>query len=332
VTKAQETGVPSLPEAVAGESSPWVSWITSPEGGAVSTQSVLDWLERLDAELPQHAAACQDDELRLAALWRHMVPKLTEFLPDEVGHVVSAQLEAAARRGAADALVEMVRVERHRLAAADHALAEPEAAVDSETLRRLLDGIATDRASTGRAAIAEALETLCSIALELELTERRLGSGSPPSETLADLRDHVTKAAATLRGLPNNVQVRTQSDEQLSVAVRRCLSRYSGALEAALEWEDSEAPVGAESAAALLWVLQELLHHLHGGMAGWVQVTVTSAPELTMALATPSTSLATSGREPDWMLRCRLRLQLAGGEIREVPADNGSRVLVTLPQ
>jgi hypothetical protein len=331
VTNPRETSATNLPEAAANESSPWLSWIASPEGGALSTQSVLDWLERLHAELPQHAAACQDDELRLAALWRHMVPKLTEFLPDEVGHVVSAQLEAAARRGAADALVEMVRVERNRLAAADHAVAEPEQAVDSDTLRRLLDGIATDRASTGRAAIAEALETLCSIALELELTERRIGSGSAPSETLADLRDHVTRAAATLRSLPHNVQVRTQADEQLSVAVRRCLSRYAGTLDAGLEWEDSDAPVGAESTAALLWTLQELLHHLHGAMGGWVQVTVTTTAGVTMTLTTPSTSFAMSGREPDWMLRCRLRLQLADGHIREVAVAEGSSVEVTLP-
>jgi hypothetical protein len=331
VTKAQETSAPSLPEAAANESSPWVTWIAAPDGGPASAQGVLEWLERLHAELPQHAAACQDDELRLAALWRHMVPKLTEFLPDEVGHVVSAQLEAAARRGAADALVEMVRVERDRLTLADHAGPESAPAVDSETLRRLLDGIATDRASTGRAAIAEALETLCSIALELELTERRLGSGSAPSETLADLRDHVTLAAATLRSLPNNVQVRTQADEQLSVAVHRCLSRYSGTLDAELDWQDEGAQVSAESAAALLWALQEVLHHLHGGMAGWVRVTVSTAPGVTMTLTTPSTSIASSGREPDWMLRCRLRLQLAGGHIRDIPVDEGSSVEVTLP-
>ena len=78
----------------------------------------------------------------------------------------------------------MVRAERNRLTNSEPANADSEAAVDSHTLRRLLDGIAVDRASTGRAAISEALETLCSIALELELTERRIGSGSAPGELL----------------------------------------------------------------------------------------------------------------------------------------------------
>jgi hypothetical protein len=331
MSSAHQTGGPSSPEAAATEASPWLSWISSPDGGTATAQNVLEWLERLEAELPQHAAACQEDELRLAALWQHMVPKLTDFLPEEVGHVVSAQLEAAARRGAADALVNMVRVERNRLTNSEQLTAESETAVDSHTLRRLLDGIAVDRASTGRAAIAEALETLCSIALELELTERRLGSGSAPSETLADLRDHVTTAATTLRTLPNNVQVRTQADEPLSVAIGRCLSRYSGSLDAGLDWDDRYAEISLESSAALVWVLQELLHHLHGAFAGWVHVTVTTESGVTMTVATQSRTLAVAGHEPDWMLRCRLRLQLAGGTIQEVPDDEGSAVEVTLP-
>ena len=158
MSSAHEAGVPSSLDAAAPEMAPWLSWISSPDGGTATAQNVLEWLERLEAELPQHAAACQEDELRLAALWQHMVPKLTDFLPEEVGHVVSAQLEAAARRGAADALVNMVRVERNRLTNSEPLTAESEAAVDSLTLRRLLDGIAVDRASTGRAAISEALE------------------------------------------------------------------------------------------------------------------------------------------------------------------------------
>ena len=331
MSSAHETGVPSTPEAAALETSPWLSWISSPDGGTATAQNVLEWLERLEAELPQHAAACQEDELRLAALWQHMVPKLTDFLPEEVGHVVSAQLEAAARRGAADALVNMVRVERNRLTNSEQLSSDSDGGVDSHTLRRLLDGIAVDRASTGRAATSEALETLCSIALELELTERRLGSGSAPSETLADLRDHVTAAAKTLRSLPNNVQVRAQADEPLSVAVGRCISRYAGTLDAGLEWDDPDAEVSPESAAALVWVLQELLHHLHGTTSGWAQVTVSTGAEVTMHLATQSRSLATDGHEPDWLLRCRLRLQLANGTIREVPDDEGSAVEVTLP-
>src|SRR5207237_8078752 len=72
MTSAHETGVPSSPEQAALESSPWLAWISSPDGGTATAQNVLEWLERLEAELPEHAAACQDDELRLAALWQHM--------------------------------------------------------------------------------------------------------------------------------------------------------------------------------------------------------------------------------------------------------------------
>jgi hypothetical protein len=338
---AGESRSPSLtgPEAdvdgTTGEAAPWLSWIGASDGDPDSLSTVLVWLERLEGELPEHADACRDEEVRLGALWRHMVPKLAQFLPEEISHVVSAQLDAAARRGAANALVDLVRAERRRLASANTLTpgVEENAAsgVDAGTLRRLLEGIATDRASTGRAAVAEALETLCSIALELELTERRLGAGSSAiGETLTSLRDHVTEAAHTLRALPNNVQVRPQTDEQLEVAVRRCLGRYTGTLEARLDWSGGE-PENRESASALLWVLQELLHHLHGSVAGWVTVTVEVQPSIQMTLTTPTASFHAGDVEPDWLLRGRLRLQLAGGWIRELPQENGSAVEVWLP-
>jgi len=319
-------------ESTAPEAAPWLAWIAAEVPEPAGTESVVEWLQRLQDALPEHAAACREDEQRLAMLWQHMVPKLTDFLPEEVGHVVASQLEAAARRGAADALVEMVRVERDRLADAEHPMSDQDpAAVDAATLRRLLDGIATDRASTGRAAIAEALETLCSIALELELTERRLGAGSAPSDTLADLRDHVVSAASTLRSLPNHVQVRAQSDEDLTIAVQRCLNRYTGSLETELEWDGLGNGVSPESASAAIWVLQELLHHLHGTMAGRVHIVVTTTSGLLLQLTTPSNAFAIRDHEPDWLLRCRLRLQLAGGAVTEGPTEAGSAVAVQLP-
>ena len=66
-------------------------------------------------------------------------------------------------------------------------------------------------------------------------------------------------------------------------------------------------------------------------LAGWVQVTVTTDSGVTMTVATQSRALATGGHEPDWMLRCRLRLQLADGTIQEVPDEEGSAVEVSLP-
>jgi hypothetical protein len=319
-------------DQAAADNAPWRSWIAGDDTDLPVLPSVQEWLERLEEQLAAHAVASHDDEARLAALWSHMVPKLGNFLPEEVSHVVTAQINAAARRGAADALAELVSAERRRLG--DIAVAPaspPEGGVDAATLRGLLDGVATDRATTGRVVIAEALETLCSIALDLELTERRLSSGSAKiGETLADLRDHITTAAATLRALPNNVAVRPEADEQLAAAVGRCLDRYAGALTAKLSWSGAgrENP---ESSAALLWVLQELLHRLHGTLAGCVEVSVDVGPNMTMRVFTPSSAFQVQGAEPDWLLRCHLRLKLAGGSVHEVAADGGSCLEVWLP-
>jgi hypothetical protein len=319
-------------EQAASDATPWRSWIAGDDAVLPVLPTVQEWLERLEEQLAGHAAASHDDEARLAALWSHMVPKLSHFLPDEISHVVAAQLHAAARRGAADALAELVSAERRRLG--EIAVAPATGAddgVDAATLRGLLDGIAADRATTARVVIAEALETLCSIALDLELTERRLSSGTAKlGETLSDLRNHITTAAATLRALPNNVEVRPAADEQLAGAVRRCLDRYSGALTAALSWSGAgrENP---ESSAALLWVLQELLHRLHGTLAGYVEVSVDVDPGVTMRVFTPSGAFQLHGAEPDWLLRCRLRLKLAGGSIHQVAADGGSCLEVWLP-
>lgn len=309
-------------------SAPWHEWIEASD--APSTAAVAGWLDRLETELPAHAEACREDEQRLETLWRHMVPKLDQFRPDEISHIVEAQLDAAARRGAADALVDLVRLERRRLSARDGFEAPPPS-VDSETLRRLLDGITADRTSTGRAVVAEVLETLCSIALDLEITERRVASESAPiGDTLADLRNHVISAATTLRALPGNIDVRPHADEQLVAAVRRCLSRYATNLEAQLEWSGGE-PENRESSSAALWVIQEVLHHLHAQTAGWADVDLRTDDGLVLVVTTPSQALTTGTVEPDWMLRCRLRLQLAGGTIRTRAGADASAIEVRLP-
>jgi hypothetical protein len=332
VSTSSEWTATGAVEPAASDATPWRSWIAGDGGDWAEVPTVQEWLQRLEEQLAAHAAASHDDEARLAGLWSHMVPKLSHFLPDEITHVVTAQLNAAARRGAADALAELVSAERRRLG--DIALAPASTpaddGVDAATLRGLLEGIATDRATTGRLVIAEALETLCSIALDLELTERRLSTGAAKvGETLADLRDHITTAAATLRALPDNVTVRSVAGEQLAGAVRRCLDRYSGTIRAELSWSGAgrENP---ESSGALLWVLQELLHHLHGTLAGYVEVSVHVDSNVTMRVFTPSSALVQGG-EPDWLLRCHLRLKLAGGSIHEVAADGGSCLEVWLP-
>jgi hypothetical protein len=331
MTASPLTATPAALESLADRAGvqPWSEWITG-TGAGTNEHALLAWLEHLDQSLPQRAAECREDEQRLATLWQHMVPKLGQFLPDEVTHVVASQLEASARRGAAEALIDMVQLERQRLG--DRvAMHREDGPLDESTLRRLLDGIASDRATTGRALTAEVLETLCSITLDLEVTERRVGdSGNQLTETLADLRAHVIEAADGLRALPVNVAVRTQANEQIMLAVNRCLERFAGTLETSLDWRGPE-PSNAESASAAVWVLQELLHHLHSCTAGFASFTVEVGTRMQVLVVTPSNAFSVTDGEPDWLLRSRLRLQLAGGTISRVHVADGTAVEIDLP-
>jgi signal transduction histidine kinase len=303
---------------------PWDEWLERPD------TDLATWLADLDAQLTTRAASLSEEEAQATALWCHMSKGLHRFRPEEVEDVVNAQLHAARRCAALEALRVIVRVEREHLA--ESGRTAPDTIQDSVTMRKLLESLATDRMITGRALTGEVLETLCSIALDLELTERRVGHDPASiSQALTDLRGHTTTAAHMVRALPDHVQVRAETGEELAFAVRRCLVRYSGSLEVELTWSGGEAG-SAESASALLWVLQEVLHHLHHAVAGWAKVTVRSDSQgIAMRVETPSPALTVSRSEPGWLLRSRLRLELAGGSISAAASGESTYVDVRIP-
>ncbi len=308
-----------------GASAPWLDWLETPPGDLGS------WLDNFAAQLTVRAAQLHDQQAQLDGVWSHMANALDRFRSEEIVDVVTGQLETARETGAVEALQACV----HTMRAHRDAPAPPDVdnLADPAMIRRLLDSITLDRAGTGRALTGEVLETLCSIALDLELTERRVGH-DPASiaQALSDLRGHITTAAHMVRALPDHVQVRAEAGEALAFAVRRCLVRYSGTLEAELTWSGGDAST-TESSSALLWVLQELLHHLHQVVAGWAKVSVrVDSGGIAMRVETPSPALAAAGAaEPDWLLRSRLRLQLAGGEISTAASGTASYADVRLP-
>ncbi len=287
------------------------------------------WLDELESQLAERATLLAEEEAQATAVWCHMLKALQRFRAEEVDDVVNTQLDAARKRGALEALQAIVSVEREQLA---HRPAAAASMADGATIRRLLESLTRDRALTGRALTGEVLETLCSIALDLELTERRVGH-DPASiaHALTDLRGHITTAAHMVRALPDHVQVRAESGEELAFAVRRCLTRYAGTLEVELTWSGGEA-VTPESESALLWVLQEILQHLHQALAGWAKVSVrVDGHGIAMRVETPTLALAATTAEPDWLLRSRLRLELAGGSVASTTSGKSSYADVTLP-
>jgi len=303
---------------------PWRHWLQPPDG------DMQAWLTDLDVQLHAQEQVLDDEETQTAAVWSHVAKALHRFRPDEVGDVVNAQLEVARSRAAVDALRALVRLERDHLASAVEDREDTFA--DSTTVRRLLEGLAGDRVVSGRALTAEVLETLCSIALDLELTERRVGHDPVTmSEALTDLRTHITAAANMVRALPDQVQVRPETDEQTADAVRRCLDRYAASLDVEFSWTGADV-ANAESAAALLWVLQEILHRLHHTVAGRAAVSVrVGAAGTALLVEAPTTALLAPRADEDWLLRCRLRLELAGGAISTGGAADVSFADVQLP-
>jgi len=310
---------------------PWHEWLEAPDEGAPAGFAPLAWLDRLEIELPLHAAACRDDETRLVAQWQHMLPTLDEFFPREIERVVASLLAVAARRGAADALVDMVRAERLRLTAQHEAVPAPPPAED-EALRRLLHGVHDDRVATSRSVTGDMLEALCSIALDLEATEKRAGTdGGDVKHSLEELHAHVTHAAESLRVLPNNVEVRVAADDSVPVLATRCTARYAARLDVQLQWSGGE-PFTGESSEALLFVLEEALSHLRNVTAGSASIDVSVDSDMTMTISTPSPAFEITDDEPLWLLRSRLRVQLARGRIAQMSGDDGSSVVVRLPR
>lgn len=278
-----------------------------------------------EAEL--RLSECLEQEQRLDDLWQRLLAGVHQLRPDELERVVDERVRAAARTAAAAAELELASA-----GAAAPRRAGSAAALDQEMLRRLLDGLALDRSTIARSLVRDVLEMLCSIALDLEVTERLMGNSfNGAGRALADLRGHIVDAAARLRAMPQPAAPLHATGEQLAIVVRRSLNAYAGSLDVTLEWHGGE-PERAESTAALLWVLQELVHHLHSVVAGRCSVDVHVEPaETTVTVRTPVPAFATGDVDPDWLLRSRLRLQLAGGAVQALNSGGGTSVAFSVP-
>ena len=281
------------------------------------------WLGEAELRL----AECRAQEQQLDVLWQNLLSGVSQLRPDELEFVVAERVRAAARTAAAAAEVE--------LATAGGAMPLPATAgsgIDDDVLRRLLDGISADRSASARSLVRDVLEMLCSMTLDLEVTERSVGSNfNGAGRALADLRGHIVEAAARLRAMPQPVMPRYATGDQLAIVVRRGLNAYASSLDIALEWHGGE-PQRDESAAALLWVLHELVHHLHTVVAGRCSVDVrVERTGTTVTVRTPGAAFASGDVEPDWLLRSRLRLQLAGGAIQAFTAGDAPSVSFSVP-
>lgn len=295
--------------------------------------STAQWLEYLRGDAAARLTSCRDDEERLDAVWSRVLDRSEQLHADELDTLVDERVQAAARTASAAAELELATAAVARLAPGGVAAARIEGpTADAAVLRQLLEGIAADRETTSQAVARDVLELLCTIALQLEVTERH-GAGSRNGEgrLLAELHRQVTAAAARLRALPLTQRTSGESNEQVAIALRRGAEAYAGSLDLALTCQGGE-PALAETRAALLWIVQELLHRLHHEVAGHADVTVqVTAEETTLAVTTPSPALFAAGADPAWLLRVRLRAALAGGDVDVCDAGDRSGVTVRLP-
>jgi hypothetical protein len=203
--------------------------------------------------------------------------------------------------------------------------------IDERTLRRLLDGYPEERAATGRAFCGDVLETLCAIVLDLEVTERGVGAKNVKiSKALAELRAHVCGAAETLRKLSQADTLAVEKRKSTRAFVTRLVTQHGAAFDTHLAWNGGD-PERTESGRALVWVVDELLHYLRSRLAGSASLDVDTSDGVEARLSTPSGALAVADGEPEWLLRCRLRLALAAGSIQLQQLAEGTCVEILLP-
>ncbi|MFN2582771.1 MAG: hypothetical protein ABR498_08540 [Candidatus Dormibacteria bacterium] len=296
--------------------------------------SIDEWLAWLHREAEVRLAQCRDDEDHLDHLWQEILQHADQARPDELRRIVDERVRAASRTAAAATAVEVASEAARQVSGGERStVLDARSVVDAQVLRRLLGGIASDRATTALAVGRDVLEMLCSITLELEVAERRVGKEfGTGAHALGDLRGHISDAATRLRALPSPSALRPDAGEQLAVVVRRTLATYGGSLEIGLEWAGGE-PRRGESAVATVWVLQELVHELHGSFAGRcdISVRIDASGAVILRVSSPSRALRAGDDEPDWLLRTRLRVQLAGGSVETTDDASSSAVVVRLP-
>ena len=321
---------PSGGESAGADVAPWDEWLAESTEAALADPSSETWLDRLAAELPVHAITCRDDESQLASAWEHMLPALSAFKPSEVDDLMSQRIAAAARRGAAEALLELVRVERARVSAEQEVELETEFS-GVRALRRLLDGIQLERVALTRKATGELLEMLCALALDLETTERTASDGAPGvHDALTEMRAHIVNSAAALRTLPANIDPPDNVDGSLTGALHQVVARYSGRIDVDVTWNGDDI-MSVESATAFLWVVEELLNQARHAQTAQVFLEVSVDHAVTFTVTTPSQAYALDDIEPQWLLRSQLRLQLAGGDLSVLTGDAGTGVEAALP-
>ena len=73
------------------------------------------------------------------------------------------------------------------------------------------------------------------------------------------------------------------------------------------------------------------MHDLHTVHAGSVLFDVSVDADVVLTVTTPSAAFDLDDVEPQWLLRCQLRLQLAGGDITVRTGGEGTGIEAALP-
>lgn len=202
--------------------------------------------------------------------------------------------------------------------------------VDAATLRSLLEGMSHDRTAIGEGLTRDVLETLCGIALDLELTERIIAANpDQASGALESLRLHITDAAKKLRALPGSLQFEADPGGVATMQVHRCLGRYADTMPVELRWQAPDR-LSERGLTALLWLVQELLFQLHTSTAGSAQLSVVAEAGRLRGEMQCNAAVLGDGRSA-WAQRCTVRLALDGGSMQQGRNDDGSWLRFELP-
>jgi hypothetical protein len=330
------TGIAGATEAPLPEDA-WPEAIPEPPSPEHSLDAYIRWIDVARTVLGARAARDRDDVQRLGTQWLLASRNLSRFTPEEVAVLVEAQAKVRERVAADQVAARLLAVVGQQLAEWELAhpgaeVAEAVPAADLEVVRRLLDEATADRVRATRGLMQSVLDVLCAVTLELEIVQREVEQDPANSaEAFTGVQARLAGLVADLRNLPYSEAVVPEDGEALHITLGRCVDRHAG-LSVDLAWSGAE-PQEGEVRTAVTWITQEYLSSASDAGATSAGLALSGAlGEAVLRLtADACTAELRDGIEPGWLLRCRARAAVAGGELIAESAHEWCAIEVRFP-
>ena len=307
----------------------WSGWLQAlhpPDPARANAADIEAWLARVQSQLQRRREGYAEAVGDLDRAWQALLHSEQVPTPQALAQVVSGLRSSVEHLGAADAMLALLSLFGGLVAALGVTSVElpphpvdlvqqTTGAISAADALGLLASVSADRNRLTSLAAGDLLDVLAKVVLALEDAERDIAAD--PSITHAafeELHRHIVRSADQLRHLFQPVSL-AHSRQGLTIAIRECIKSVRG-IAVELDLRGPEVAT-LENTEALVWTLQELLHHIRSATAERVTVVVqgdANGSTTLIASAGPRAFSAESG-EPSWLLRSRVRMAVVGGSV-----------------